>query len=88
MTGEPWSYTNWASGEPNNYNPYLPGNQDFLEFMGRGLNNMASTWNDCDYILPMKGYVIEYDVVPVPGTVWLLGSGLLGLAGGLRFRKG
>ena len=33
-------------------------------------------------------YTVEGTVVPVPPTVWLLGSGLLGLAGWRRFRKG
>jgi len=28
------------------------------------------------------------EAVPVPGAIWLLGSGLLGLAGWRRFRKG
>ncbi len=28
VTGEQWSYTNWAAGEPNNQ-----GNEDFLIFM-------------------------------------------------------
>jgi hypothetical protein len=31
---------------------------------------------------------LEVQAVPVPGAVWLLGSGLLGLAGLRRFRKG
>jgi hypothetical protein len=31
---------------------------------------------------------ISYEVVPVPPTVWLLGSGLLGLVGWRRCRKG
>ena len=30
---------------------------------------------------------MEYSAVPLPGTVWLLGSGFLGLAGWRRFRK-
>ena len=36
-----------------------------------------------------KGYIIERDTnpVPLPGAVWLLGSGLLGLAGWRRLKK-
>jgi len=36
VTGEPLSYSNWASGEPNDYN----GNEDWVEMYDNG------TWND------------------------------------------
>ena len=42
-------------------------------FAGNGL------WDDMDNRSIMKGYVVEY--VPEPGTVLLLGAGLLGLLG-------
>ena len=31
---------------------------------------------------------LKFNEVPLPGAVWLLGSGLLGLIGVRRFRKG
>jgi hypothetical protein len=33
------------------------------------------------------GAALRADVVPIPGALWLLGSGLLGMAGWRRFRK-
>ena len=41
VTGESWSYTNWASGEPNN----TSGIEDFLSFKANG-SARANTWND------------------------------------------
>ena len=74
VTGEPFNYTNWASLEPN-------GNGDGLHFFGffQG-TNPAATWNDYIDSFGTKGYIVE-TVVPVPGAVWLLGSGLIGLVG-------
>jgi hypothetical protein len=47
------------------------------------------TWNDItETHYPVYG-IIERDVapVPLPGAVWLLGSGLLGLATRRKFKK-
>jgi len=51
VTGEPWAYTNWTSGEPNDSGP-----EDFLLF------SVDGSWNDgkaYDYDRP--GYVVEFD---------------------------
>jgi hypothetical protein len=37
---------------------------------------------------PLHATITANSVVPIPGVVWLLGSGLAGLAGWRRFRKG
>jgi len=75
VTGEPWAYTNWLSGEPNN----AGGIEDHLA-MDRGF------WNDEGTAIGIiKGYVVE--TVPIPPALWLFGSGLLGLVGMARRKK-
>ncbi|MCP3876090.1 MAG: VPLPA-CTERM sorting domain-containing protein [Desulfobacteraceae bacterium] len=79
ITGEAWTWDNWASGEPNNGGS--GANEDFIQFAYTGggqWNDINSTWS--------AGYIIEYAPVPLPGAIWLLGSGLIGLAG-LKRRK-
>lgn len=51
VTGEPFSYTNWASGEPNNEN-----NEDYAE-----LFTEAGTWNDKfnDPTNKIMGFIME-----------------------------
>ena len=77
VTGEPFAFTNWAAGEPND----LPFDEIFLEI------NWTGFWNDCcgppDVTRPL--YVAEW--VPIPSAVWLFGSGLLGLIGIARRKK-
>jgi len=36
---------------------------------------------------PLTSYTLEFQVVPAPAAVWLLGSGLLGLAGWRRYHR-
>ncbi len=70
--GDPFTFTSWWPGEPNNF-----GNEDYLAFDLRGTWN----WND----LPVNGaglitgYVVENSNVPEPSTMLLLLSGLAGL---------
>lgn len=81
--GDPFSYTNWWVGEPNNVN----GNENFLALDFRG---SAWRWNDApDNVftqVPVLGYVVE-NPVPLPAAVWLLGGALLGIAGIARRRR-
>ena len=75
VTGEPWVYTNWQSGEPNN----AGGIEDHLAMENR-------FWNDEGTAISIiKGYVAE--TVPIPPAVWLFGSGLVGLIGISRRKK-
>jgi Lectin C-type domain len=56
VTGEPFSWSNWNSGEPNNSN-----NEDYIQFVGGG------RWNDLPNVsLP---YVLEFEYI-VTFTNW------------------
>ena len=78
VTGETWSYTNWNGGEPNGVN------EDALTFTLGGKWNDAPTWYN---LYTNGGYVVEFEPVPEPTTMLLLGTGLLVLAGARRRMK-
>jgi hypothetical protein len=54
VTGEPWSFTAWGPGEPNNAGP-----EDYAHLLYTPLVN-ASTWNDApvNFFHP-RGYLLE-----------------------------
>lgn len=64
VTGEPWSYTNWAGGEPNDSGGASgeDGSEDALAHAGFGGTATVGKWNDAptfyDYGL-MAGYIVE-----------------------------
>jgi hypothetical protein len=73
VTGEPWSYTNWHSGEPNNFTGLL---ENYLSYKCAPTANCRSAqWNDLPDNISAFGtsvlaYVIEWDAptaVPAPG---------------------
>jgi len=75
VTGEPWSYTNWHSGEPNNFTGLL---ENFLSYKCAPTATCRSAqWNDLPDNVSAFGtavlaYVIEWDAptaVPAPGLV-------------------
>jgi len=59
VTGEPYSYTSWNSGEPNN-----SGNEDYIQFVGAG------RWNDLNNLSSLP-YVLEFEYIVTTGP-WTL----------------
>lgn len=78
VTGEPWSYTNWAGGQPDNFG----GAQNFIRTLG-------APWDDLDNnasgSVELSGYYIEY--VPEPSSWVLLGVLSLGFGLFARWRR-
>jgi hypothetical protein len=74
VTGEPFTYTNWHPGEPDNSG----GVQDILVFYGNGFSvaDRTAMWGDNYHInATALGYVVES--VPEPSTFVLLGLGII-----------
>lgn len=92
ITGEAFSYSNWASTEPNNL-----GDEDFVHYWRRfeNGNNDGWSWNDkgAGPFLPDSrwGYIVEFDgpfeAVPEPASGTLWGLGAVGLICSAQFRK-
>ena len=80
VTGEAFSYTNWAGGEPNDYR-----GEDALVGWWSG-----SKWNDCDNYCGIHKFVVEFDnlpsEVPLPASLPLAAAGF-GVLGWLGRRR-
>jgi hypothetical protein len=65
-TDEPFQYSNWAGGEPNNTTgPGVPGipegsPEDFIIYV-RELSSGNFAWNDAPGSLGFMGYLLEFD---------------------------
>jgi len=58
ITGEPFTFTNWLVGEPNNTGS--TPSEDFLELLDSG--GFGQTWNDAAQTEHPAGYVVEFDI--------------------------
>ncbi len=83
-TAEPWTYSNWLPGQPDNwtYSPWPLFGEDRLHFFGPD-----GQWNDLPHDdLNIGGYIVERAVVPAPGALVLAGVGIA-LVGWFRGRR-
>ncbi|MCB1406016.1 MAG: hypothetical protein KDK01_07065 [Rhodobacteraceae bacterium] len=55
ITGEPWGFTAWAPGQPDNYQ----GRETHVNMWVRG-TSPAPLLNDADPNVPLRGFVVEY----------------------------
>ncbi|MBI1368811.1 MAG: hypothetical protein GC162_09190 [Planctomycetes bacterium] len=80
VSGEPFSFSNFAAGEPNNFG----GNEDFIEYFGHGAL-IGDTWNDYPDDATTSGrplpvaFVVEFDAIPEPASFALLALAALPL---------
>ena len=75
VTGEPWSYTAWETGEPQDGDG-PPVSEDYLHYYVGGT---LEGWNDNRSIAPqIDSYIIE--TVPEPTTAALFTLGLIGIS--------
>jgi hypothetical protein len=78
VSGEPWGFTAWFTGGPDDL---FGGTQDYLHFYNAGGLTPKAEWNDARKTSNLLGYISEFNVypAPLPDTGLLLGTGLVGL---------
>ena len=88
VTGESFGFTNWAAGQPDNFND----EEEFIHFIGIGVDNFsADTWNDLpNDFSPFnpRAYILEFESVPEPSSVvGLLAFGAIGICSLLTSKR-
>lgn len=71
VSGEPWDYTNWGTGEPNDSAANPDGFENRLQ-IGRGTE--LSGWNDLWPSARVIGFVVEFDTATVEGEMSSVGE--------------
>lgn len=65
ITGEPWIFTNWAPGAPND----ADGGEFYLDLYWDGPQN---NWNDAGWQWDIESFIVEYEPgnTPTEATSW------------------
>nr|WP_321467513.1 PEP-CTERM sorting domain-containing protein [uncultured Desulfobulbus sp.] len=80
VTAEPWGFTYWGSGEPND-----AGGAGAEQYLGANWNGY---WNDEANLDNIAGFLVEKtSPVPEPATMLLFGTGLIGLSSFSRKKR-
>ncbi len=66
ITGEEWSYTNWADWEPNDYQGI---NQRYLAMWGSASSFTPGEWDDAHNAPEMSVFIVEYETTPCYGDL-------------------
>jgi hypothetical protein len=80
INGDPWSYTNWFRGEPNNGAGDVP-HEEAVQLFYQGAMDVSNVqWNDLssgdDTFWPVHAYVVEYRI-PAPSGAAPLALGAI-----------
>jgi Lectin C-type domain/PEP-CTERM motif len=75
VTGEAFSYANWAGLQPNNSSQ----NENRIQFSGHNAPGGAATWNDLNDSATtyVRAYIVEFNAVPEPSCLGLATLGLI-----------
>ena len=74
VTGEPWAYTSWTAGEPNDWpsTNVENGEEQYLSMVVNSLGGVTM-WNDNTPVGVPSRYLVEYDL-PEPASAGTLGA--------------
>ncbi len=85
MTGEPFNFSNWAPGTPDDFGV----GEDRIDIVraNYGLNANGVFWDDVHSSSGIAGYVVEFEATPVPEPTECAGLASLALIGFWAWRR-